>query len=207
MILKMKHILVAWLLAISTLNVLSFRSMPSHAFGTAKPSIQSWRHPSSCPLHATVPTFADRFGKWKFLRDLLDGDIEGDVINRLLYSVLSNYLKNPPAAASQDAQGSPQLTPQLVARLEEVLETARDHSFTLFAKEADDKLVEKFENLLPDPLDDEDAHKSTWDTVLEIHGRDMVKANEMNATTEWRKLCLTARLLIHYDFLSRSVEV
>lgn len=155
-----------------------------------------------------MPTFADRFGKWKFLQDLLDGDIEGDVIHRVLYSVLSNYLNDPPAAASQDAAiGSPQLTPQLVTQLEKVLQTSTDGSIVVFVEDADDKVVQLLENLLPDPLEDEDAYKSAWDTVIEIHGRDMVKANEMNPTTEWRKLCLVARLLIHYDFLSRSFEV
>ena len=155
-----------------------------------------------------MPTFADRFGKWKFLQDLLDGDIEGDVLHRVLYSVLSNYLNDPPAAASQDAAiGSPQLTPQLVTQLEKVLQTSTDGSIVVFVEDADDKVVQLLENLLPDPLEDEDAYKSAWDTVIEIHGRDMVKANEMNPTTEWRKLCLVARLLIHYDFLSRSFEV
>ena len=94
-----------------------------------------------------------------------------------------------------------------VKEMEKNMVLGLQNALVLDIPQADDKLVEKFENLLPDPLDDEDAHKSTWDMVLEIHGRDMVKANEMNATTEWRKLCLTARLLIHYDFLSRSVEV
>lgn len=162
------------------------------------------RHPSF-RLHATVPSFPDRFGRWRFLQDLLDGDIEGDVINRLLFNVLSNYLKDPPAAASKDAAlGSPQLTPQLITQLEEVLETSRDGSIAAFVEDADDDLIKKLEDLLPDPLDDEDAHKSTWDTVIEIHGRDLVKAKEMNPTTEWQQRCLAARLLIHYDFLSGS---
>ena len=202
----MKHLFIAWLLIVSTPNVLSFRSMPTHAFGTAKPFVQNSRHASG-KLCATVSSFEDRFGRWKFLRDLLDGDVEGDVINRVMYNVLSNYLNNPPAAASQDATlGSPQLTQQLVAQLEEVLDTSSDGSIVAFADDADDKLIEKLENLLPDPLEDEDAHRSAWDTVIEIHGRDMVKANETNPTTEWRKLCLAARLLIHYDFLSRSFQ-
>lgn len=203
----MKRLSIAWLLG--TPNVLCFCSMPSHAFGTAKPTNQNWPHSSE--LHATMPfPLTDRFSKWKFLQDLLDGDMDGEVINRVLYHVLSNYLKDPPATASEDGVlGSPQLTPQLVAQLEQVLETSQDGSIVAFAVDSNDdnKLIQKLENLLPDPLNDEDAHRSAWDTVIEIHGRDMVKANEMNPTTEWRTLCLVARLLIHCDFLSRNIEL
>jgi hypothetical protein len=65
--------------------------------------------------------------------------------------------------------------------------------------------LEKLETLLPDPRENEDAHKGSWDTVLELHGREAVKINERKATPEWKAICMVARLLIYFDFMTRGV--
>jgi hypothetical protein len=65
----------------------------------------------------------------------------------------------------------------------------------------DGSMVELLEGLLPDPREDEDAHKSVWDTVIEIHGREMVQYNETNPSPEWKISSLVARLLINFDFI------
>jgi len=157
-------------------------------------------------LHAEVPVFSDRFERWRFLRDLLDGDGDETVINFLLYKVLESHKKNTISKSpEEDASGSPELTHELIAKIEGALELADQHALLILGEGTDEELLRKLEDLLPDPVKEEDANRSVWDTLMEIHGRELVKANETNATLEWRKLCLAARLLIHFDFLTMDL--
>ena len=155
-------------------------------------------------MYATVPSFVSRFEKWRFLQDLLDGDIDDGTLGKLLLSVLDDFLNNQPTKTSDDmVSGSPELTPDLISKLHASIEALRQDSEAAMTDFSEAGAISMLDELLPDPTEDEDAHKSVWDTIMEIHGQDMVRAHETNPTIEWRKLCLAARLLIHFDFLSK----
>ena len=95
-----------------------------------------------------------------------------------------------------DETGSPEMTEEYQAKINKVLDISNG------AVSTDDELIlELLEDILPDPQEDEDASKSLWDTLIELHGRDMVKFNETNRTKEWRVRCLVARLILHFDFI------
>ena len=93
-------------------------------------------------------------------------------------------------------------------------------------------ILEKIEKLLPDPDEDEDAYKSTWDVIIDLYGRESVMMKEEALQREkleqcvdvsdndgggskskrycadslqWRTLCTVGRVLIHYDFLTKGV--
>jgi len=65
--------------------------------------------------------------------------------------------------------------------------------------------LEGVEKLLPDPIDDEDAHKTCWDLVMEMYGKEAVKAEEMDRSEEWRTRSAVVRMLIHFDFLESGI--
>ena len=76
----------------------------------------------------------------------------------------------------------------------------------------DDSITEKalqifqlLENLQPDPYEDEDAFKSSWDLVRELYGQEATKNAEKNGDLEWNIRCSIVRLLIHYNFLTQDV--
>jgi hypothetical protein len=82
-------------------------------------------------------------------------------------------------------------------------------------------MLERMERLLPDPVEDEEAHKSAWDVVMDLHGRESVRVSEESLRRErergggglrirarslqWRTLCSVGRVLIHFDFLTKGV--
>ena len=94
-------------------------------------------------------------------------------------------------------------------------------------------MLERIERLLPDPVEDEEAHKSAWDVVMDLHGRESVRVSEESLRREgggggglvgggggsggggglrirarslqWRTLCSVGRVLIHFDFLTKGV--
>ena len=93
-------------------------------------------------------------------------------------------------------------------------------------------ILEQIEKLLPDPDEDEDAYKSTWDVIIDLYGRESVRVKEEALQREkleqcvdvsdndgsgsnskrycadslqWRTLCTVGRVLIHYDFLTEGV--
>lgn len=95
-------------------------------------------------------------------------------------------------------------------------------------------ILERIERLLPDPIEDEEAHKSAWDVVIDLHGRESVRVSEEalqrdNAIMairvgvddggngdsrtycaemlQWRTLCAVGRVLIHFDFLTKGILV
>lgn len=174
--------------------------MPRKDFGIARTRILE-------PVYAGAQSFPDRFSRWRFMQDFLDGDVEDDEINSTLFSVLNDYLKNPPSKSSSDEESSsPEFTPELAAKLERALDTAKQNKIMVFTEDTDNALLQTLDELLPDPQEDEDGHKSAWDILMEMHGRELVKANEANTTPEWRKQSLVARLLIHYDFLTKDVS-
>lgn len=89
-------------------------------------------------------------------------------------------------------------------------------------------ILEQIEQLLPDPVEDEEAFKSAWDVVIDLYGRESVRVREealqrekegnmivvdfdnneskFNAENlQWRTLCAVGRVLLHFDFLTKGV--
>jgi hypothetical protein len=88
-------------------------------------------------------------------------------------------------------------------------------------------ILNKIELVLPDPSEDEDSHKSAWDVIIDLHGRESVRVEEealqrgnlVESTSsgssisvkyraqslQWRTLCTVGRVLIHFDFLTKGV--
>lgn len=177
----------------------------------------------------------DRFDRWRFLQNLLDGDADLSMTHQILYQVLDGALKYRRPRGSFDNRGddgggsegeSPMVEledemPAIVReKMEILLSEATSGRLEVFAVENQNEdssagtdeesrrltLLKRLEELLPDPSDDEDAHKSLWDTVLEIHGRESVKMEEtQNPTLDWRLRNVVARLLIHHDFLTLGI--
>ena len=79
-------------------------------------------------------------------------------------------------------------------------------------------IINQIEQLLPDPIEEEEAHKSAWDLVMELYGREAVKVREEalgrnyasngglnKENLSWKTLCCIGRVLIHYDFLTKGI--
>lgn len=160
--------------------------------------------PRFAPLGISIPSFDDRFEKWRFLQDVLDGDVDDATLGSLLLQVLENFLKASDAkrpTEDDNASGSPLLTPDLRDKIHVVINEFTVDPAAPLEQQSDGTSLTSLEDLLPDPEEEEEAHKSNWDVVMEIHGRELVKTNETNPTFEWRKLSVVTRLLIHFDFL------
>lgn len=151
---------------------------------------------------------ADNFNRWRFLQHFLDAEIQASDANQVLYCVLDAFVKYPPPADLSETV-SPLATPDVCDTIQELLSTHNNGSIPAFSdpdcRPGNAQVLEKLETLLPDPRENEDAHKGSWDTVLELHGREAVKINERKATPEWKAICMVARLLIYFDFMTRGV--
>lgn len=145
----------------------------------------------------------DRFDRWRYMQRLLDEETSIEDTNELLFAVLNGYLKLPRPA------GSPELTRELRRQIEELLANSYASKSINVVTAADDEieisLFEALEAILPDQYEDEDSHKSMWDTMNDLYGREAVKINEREGRPEWRSRCIATRLLIHYDFLTAGV--
>jgi hypothetical protein len=136
----------------------------------------------------------------------LEGDVEVDEMSSVLVQVLEGYLLLASPSASLSDASSPELTPALEERLRRALEQLRQSSATDVLPSDPETLPQGLlEDLLPDPVEDEDAFKGLWDTVVELHGREATKLAEQNPTADWKARCLTARVLLCYDFLTAGV--
>jgi hypothetical protein len=153
--------------------------------------------------------FGDRFDRWSFLQDILEGDAQNDLVNQVLFQVLEGALKFPRPKSDQSDEagspaGSPEMTAELKGKIENVLAAATGGRVPALGN-PENSVIELLEELLPDPRDEEDASKSLWDIVMELHGNEMVKVNETNPTAEWKTACLVTRLLINFDFLMYGI--
>lgn len=161
-----------------------------------------------------VDMFSDQFDRWRFLQELLEGDASLDVVNQVIYEVLDGALKFP----RYDAGGEKIILPaNNQERIESLVESFAydgripvlintDYDETGEDKESSLTILEQLESLLPTPDEDEDAYKSSWDTVMAIHGQEAVKYHETkNPTGTWKRSCVVARLLLHFDFLTLGI--
>eukprot|EP00536_Pseudo-nitzschia_multiseries_P015184 jgi/Psemu1/217143/e_gw1.835.2.1 len=166
----------------------------------------------------------DRFDRWRFLQDFLDGDHpSSDVVNIVLYRVLEGALKYPRPAGGGDTLGSAEIEELTAEVKERIAKILSDYSTEGRVKalvtissnddgyEEEEKLaleiLEQIEGVLPDPIENEDDHKSLWDTVIQIHGREAVKISETQrpVSMEWRVASTVTRVLLHYDFLTLGI--
>jgi hypothetical protein len=148
----------------------------------------------------------DRFDRWRWLQQLLDEETDPKDTNRVLYQVLEIYLRNPP----EDSEGSPALTTSRRGKLAYILQNSHHGMVDALSYDISTDMGDiqpQLEELLPDPDEDEDAFKSLWDVVMEIHGRESVRLSEQQARPEWKMRCLVARVLLYYDFLSRGLTI
>jgi hypothetical protein len=140
---------------------------------------------------------SDRFDRWKFLQDLLDDSLEKDEdAEQVLFAVLQGY------PLEGDGNGIPVATPEQKETVQNLLLEATG----MIPAFSDLETLRQVEALLPDPLEDQDGFKSAWDTVLELHGREMVQVNEEAATERWKALSIVGRVLIHYEFLTEGIQ-
>jgi hypothetical protein len=145
---------------------------------------------------------SDRFDRWKFLQDVLDDFVEEDDLHQVLYAVLKGFSLQPQEPLEEGSL--PLATPvqkDLVAQLLQEFQSTQ-----AIPVGTDSVAWNRIEALLPDPLEDEDAFQGSWDTVMELHGREMVKVHQEKATERWRALSTVARVLIHYEFLTEGIR-
>jgi hypothetical protein len=158
----------------------------------------------------------DRFFRWRFLQDVLEGDADVDVVNQVLHQVLDGALKYP----RPDGNSGREVVP-LPAKVQGIIENLLsdknivvDGRVVALREDYDDvhviepttETLRRLEELLPTQDDDEDAVKSLWDTVMELYGREAVKYQETKSSTlEWKITNTVSRLLIHFDFLTLGI--
>lgn len=169
----------------------------------------------------------EQFNRWKLLQQLLEAEADAADINEVLFRVMKSFRDVPRPLKIKDANGitrsntSPIINDEKKKIIQSLLDFASEegdrseidssiHSVPAFTDGTDciansSQLLDIVEKLLPDPMEDEDAHKTCWDVVMEMYGKEAVKSEEMERSTEWRARCAVARVLIHYDFLETGI--
>ena len=171
-----------------------------------------------------------QFERWVFLQKLLDVDLSAPDINELLYLVLQSWVEYPRSERNNIDRGSPELEDDKLKVLKDVVHKyssignipiiSMSMSTSMDSAKSDkeeissvNKLMNDLESLLPDMYEDPDAYEGLWDILKELHGEESV-SNRQNVffsadeeDYDWDKLALVARVLIHFDFLTKGIEV
>jgi hypothetical protein len=166
---------------------------------------------------------SQQFERWKFLQDLLEGDVEASDANQVLYQVLTAYSSTSTAVLRENSypvldNDNRSTIRALVDEAKNAIGTGTEHEIAILvqgnsgidmvrceAAEDSAAMISDLETLLPDPVDDEDAFKSNWDTVMEIHGREGVRINQEISSRDWEARCMVARVLLWLEFLGAGV--
>lgn len=155
----------------------------------------------------------DRFGRWRFLQNVLDEETRVDDTNLVLQIILEKCLRS-----AQDVdvnklkrdESSPESSDNKISLKNTVLERSELLQVLVLPNNSrnevtDVDLLSQLEKFLPDS-DDEDAWKSLWDMILELHGREAVKIDEMSNNPNWKARLLITQILLHYDFLTIGLK-
>lgn len=149
----------------------------------------------------------DNFKRWKYMQNLLDEELPAQDVNEVLYILLENYMK---VDGDDEDSNTPERRDELIEALENVLdfqEEVEGRKVIPVLKDPDCQpgdraLLDKLKELLPDPIENEDAYKGGWDTVAEIHGKTAVKYNEGEGRAEWDAVCAVARVMTYFNYLT-----
>mmetsp|Transcript_10711 Transcript_10711/g.25772 ORF Transcript_10711/g.25772 Transcript_10711/m.25772 type:complete len:254 (-) Transcript_10711:46-807(-) len=172
-------------------------------------------------VHITFSNIEDRFDRWRFLQDILEGDYPSpEIVNIVLYRVLDGALKYPRPSEGSDGNDFVEIKAEVKQKIEEIL---TEHSIdgqvkavaTMsnfdgdyeVAKKNMLEILEQLEKILPDQIEEEEDYKSLWDTIIELHGREAVKFNESQnpISLDWKIANIVTRVLLHYDFLTLGI--
>jgi hypothetical protein len=174
-------------------------------------------------LHASTAKIRDslglneRFDRWRWLQNLLDADVSAEETVLVLLAALDGFLEQRESSSATESHHivTPEVRetiakifqPSSARALQALLEFTSTSSTSVDNDKSspNDSILIELEKLLPDPDEDEDAFKSLWDTIMELHGRESTKLNEQKQTIEWKVRCTIARVLLHYDFLMHGL--
>ena len=162
------------------------------------------------------------FDRWRYVQKMLDLETDPLVDNQLLFHVLQRYLTHP--AVGPDSLASPERTRARLKLVQSILEETADNASipalnadgsrltneddpekAVVSSSSNSVVSTSLEDLLPDPTDEEDADKSLWDGIAELHGKAAVAIDQKDPL--WKARCLVARLLLFYDFLQKGIVV
>jgi hypothetical protein len=156
-----------------------------------------------------------KFGRWRYLKGIIEEEIGGDDVNVILFRVLKSFVENPRPRKTPDGQNnpSPLLTEEQRGLLLEKLFKSEKEIGTImalpeqnedFSPDHEETLM-LLEKLQPDPVENEDDFKSCWDILLEMYGREATKIAQQSGNVSFKYRSSIVRLLIHYDFLNEGV--
>jgi hypothetical protein len=167
----------------------------------------------------------EKFDRWRHLQKLLDDETDPVDTNRLVYGVLERYYNAKKIKSGDDEDDidtAPERTTERLLAIGKIVQEYSSHqsldvisssSFGTEAKDSNDanmsnvSLQQALMEILPHPVNEEDDHKGTWDTVMELHGREGVRIEEQTPNNlAWKERCLAARILIYYDFLDYAAS-
>ena len=156
-----------------------------------------------------------KFGRWKFLQDIIEEDSEPRDVNLILYKVLKSFYDNPRPAKTEDGitNCSPILTEdQRSLLVEDLFDTRISLGVITILPVDGDEMTEKhtrtlelLDTLQPDPIENEDDFKGAWDILVEIYGRESTKIAQQNGDEQFKFRSSIVRLLLHFDFLTEGI--
>jgi hypothetical protein len=150
----------------------------------------------------------DRFGRWRFLQNLLDGETSPDDTNLVLQIILENFFRLDQTADCNEPMRDDTSSDNASILKQTVLEKSLQvliHPTNKSNEIADVELLALLEKLLPDK-EEEDAWKSLGELICELHGREAVKVDENANLPTWKARLLISQIMLHFDFLSNGLD-
>mmetsp|Transcript_10127 Transcript_10127/g.11598 ORF Transcript_10127/g.11598 Transcript_10127/m.11598 type:complete len:232 (-) Transcript_10127:86-781(-) len=151
----------------------------------------------------------EQIDRWLYLQDLLEGDAKGEDTNEILFSVINSFLDYPPPRKFTDEEGENIILEDSHVETMENLVSIDGCSIQAL-KDPDCKageliVVNALEGLLPGEFENNDAYKSLWDMMEQLHGREAVGQSKASDGPNWDARCVVARVLIYFDFLQDGI--
>lgn len=169
-----------------------------------------------------------QYERWTLLQNFLDGDAQAKHVNQVLYRIVQSFVTNYSSLATRRGsgesisevqqsctplnEGAPKLDKDDIQTMKRLLIFRGERTVARIpcivdpgCRAGDASILSDLDTLLPTMDENEDACNSLWDTVIELHGREMVKINEEDSNPDWDARCLVARVLIYLDFLAEGI--